>query len=59
MRQPYLPELVHGRTNMESGIISLYEYKWSIERIAEMFKVSVTRVKEVLTEFGYLRPESK
>lgn len=57
--QPYLPQLLHGHTNMESGIISLHERKWPIPRIAKMFKITPTVVKKILTKFGYLRLEEE
>lgn len=57
--QLYLPQLLHGRTNMESGIISLYERKWSVPRIAKTFKISPADVKRTLTRFGYRRLEKE
>lgn len=59
MIQIYLPQVIHGHTNMESGIISLYGRKWPILRIAQMFKINPTIVKKILIRFGYLLSENK
>lgn len=52
-RQLYLPKFLHGHTNMESGIISLYERGQSPRQIAPIFKLQPAAVTRILRRFGY------
>jgi len=52
-RRLYLPRLIHGHTNMESGIISLKERGWPLTRIATEFKVSEQAVMRILRMYGW------
>lgn len=54
--QPHLPHLLHGRTNMESGVISCREWGWSIPRIGRAFRLKPKDVKAILVKYGYLHP---
>ncbi|GAI61007.1 unnamed protein product [marine sediment metagenome] len=47
------PRWLHGRTNMESGIISLYEQGATPLRIAATFRTTLEAVNRILISFGY------
>ena len=49
----YLPKFCHGRTNMESGIISLKEAGWTVPRIAKLFRIPEAIVAKILRRFGW------
>jgi len=51
--QLHLPRLEHGRTNMESGIISLHEQGATPLKIAATFRITTETVDRILIFFGY------
>lgn len=53
VKQLYLPRFLHGRTNMESGIISLYEQGATPLKIAATFRTTLEAVNRILISFGY------
>lgn len=52
-QQLCFPRWLHGRTNMESGIISLYEQGATPLKIAATFRTTLETVNRILTSFGY------
>ena len=52
-KQLYLPRFQHGLTNMQSGIISLYERGWTVDRIAREFRITPELIISILVRFGY------
>ncbi len=53
VEQLHLPRFLHGRTNMESGIISLYEQGATPLKIAATFGLTIETVNRILISFGY------
>jgi len=47
------PRWLHGRTDMESGIISLYEQGATPLKIAATFRTTLEAVNRILIFFGY------
>ena len=52
-QQAFLFKLLHGRTNFESGVISLYEHGWTVPSMAEFFRVPPATISRILAPYGW------